>query len=105
MAVFLKLCEKDYLAIKTMYVFERKQAGEKAYAKTRKSRLSNAYTILQVELTCADLELKKSFRNLAKANYPGKFSYLGKEQVELAKERFRKILEAYEYIKLKRGIK
>lgn len=105
LVVLLKISEKEYLAIKAMYVFERKQAGKKAYAKTRTKRLINAYAILQLESTCTDLEIKKSFRNLAKSNHPDKFSYLGKEQADLAEERFQKILEAYEYIKLKRGIK
>jgi len=104
LAVLLKLTEKDYLFIKAMYVFERKQAGKKTYAKTRTHRLKNAYTILKIDSTATDLEIKKSFRSLAKENHPDKFSYLGEKQVDLAEERFQKILEAYEYIKLKRGI-
>ncbi|MGQ9848010.1 MAG: DnaJ domain-containing protein [Bacteroidales bacterium] len=67
--------------------------------------VENAYKILEVSPNATDNEIKKAYRKLAIEHHPDKVSYLGEEIQKKAQEKFKKINEAYEFIKKHRGIK
>lgn len=79
---------KDFLSIKAM--FERGP--------------DTAYTILEIDVTASDEEVKKAYRKMAMKFHPDKVHHLGAEYQRDAQEKFRKINEAYEKIKKKRGM-
>ena len=101
----LKIPEKDYLSVKAMYVKERRYKQQRTYVRNNTLQIKNAYIILGVNEKCTNGELKKAFRKLAVKHHPDKFAHLGKAQMDIADERFTKILAAYELIKKKRGMK
>lgn len=68
------------------------------------SPIDNAYKILEVSPNATDNEIKKAYRKLAIEHHPDKVSYLGEEIQKKAQEKFKKINEAYEFIKKQRGI-
>lgn len=63
-----------------------------------------AYTILEIEPTATDEEVKKAFRKMAVKYHPDKVHHLGPEFQKDAQEKFKKINEAYMEIKKERGI-
>ena len=50
-------------------------------------------------------EVKKAYRKKASEYHPDKVSYLGEDFKKIAEEKFRKVNEAYDKIKVYRGIK
>jgi len=104
-SILLKLSEQEYKTIKSMYIIERKYKNKRTYVRVKTLQIQNAYNILGISKTCTNSELKKAFRKLAVKHHPDKFAHLGKAQTELAEQKFSKILEAYELIKAKRGMK
>ncbi len=64
----------------------------------------SAYTILEIEPTATDDEVKKAYRRLAMKYHPDKVSQLGPDVQEAAKVKFQAIQSAYEKIKKERGI-
>jgi DnaJ like chaperone protein len=63
-----------------------------------------AYTILEIDPSASDQEIKRAYRKMAAKFHPDKVSHLGKEFQEMAEEKFKAISEAYEQIKDERGI-
>lgn len=86
--VHLKISQKDYESIKSMFI---KDTG-------------SAYKILEIEPTATNEEVKKAYRTMAMKYHPDKVSYLGDEFQHSAKEKFQKVNEAYEDIKKARNI-
>ena len=83
--------ESDYASIKAMFV--------------RKESVSqNAYTILGVDPSATDEEVKKAYREMAKKNHPDLVSNLGEEVRLAAEKKFQEINQAYETIKKQRGL-
>ena len=64
----------------------------------------NAYTILGVDPSASDEEVKRAYREMAKKNHPDLVSNLGEEVRQAAEKKFQEINEAYETIKKQRGI-
>ena len=64
-----------------------------------------AYTVLEIEPTASDDEVKKAYRRMALRYHPDKVAGAGEEVVKNATEKFRAVNEAYEAIKAGRGIK
>ena len=83
--------ESDFYSIKAMFVREE-------------SVSQNAYTILGVDPSASDEEVKKAYREMAKKNHPDLVSNLGEEVHQAAEKKFQEINEAYETIKKQRGI-
>lgn len=64
-----------------------------------------AYTALEISPSAADEEVKKAYRRMAMKYHPDKVANAGEEIKQQATEKFRSINEAYETIKLGRGMK
>lgn len=83
--------ESDYSSIKAMFVREELPS-------------QNAYTILGIDPSATDEEVKKAYREMAKKNHPDLVSNLGEEVHQAAEKKFQEINEAYETIKKQRGM-
>ncbi len=87
-ANYLNISKSDSDSIKAMY-----------YRDT-----TSDYRILEVEPSCTDDELKKAYRRMAMKYHPDKVAGMGESVEKSAHDKFRKVQEAYENIKKKRGI-
>ena len=85
------ISESDFASIKAMFVREN-------------SVSQNAYTILGIDASATDEEVKKAYREMAKKNHPDLVSNLGEEVRKAAEKKFQEINEAYETIKKQRGL-
>lgn len=63
-----------------------------------------AYHALGIERTASDEEVKKAYRLMALKYHPDKVAGASPELERSANERFRKIIEAYDYIKKERNL-
>ena len=86
-AGFLGISTQDYASIKAMFVVN----------------INSFYTILEVEPTATNEEIKKSYRSLAIKHHPDKVGYLGDDVRKNAEQKFQKITEAYDKVKKERG--
>ncbi len=84
----LWLNEPDYKTIEAMYF----------------DGTDSSYTILQIEKTASDDEIKKAYRKMAIKYHPDKVEALGEDAKKAAKEKFQEINNAYEKIKKERNI-
>lgn len=64
-----------------------------------------AYKVLEITPDATDDEVKKAYRKMALRYHPDRVNTLGEEVMKRAEEKFRKVHEAYEAIKTKRGMK
>jgi len=80
--------QKDFESIQSMFI----------------QNTDAAYTILEIDRTATDEEIKKAYRKMAMKYHPDKVSYLGEDFQNAAKEKFQKVNEAYEAIKKERNI-
>jgi DnaJ-class molecular chaperone with C-terminal Zn finger domain len=87
-ASMLGLSEADYKTIEAIYF----------------SPSDSAYTILQIDKSATDEQVKKAYRRLAVKYHPDKVSELSQDAQKLAKEKFQDINNAYERVKKERGI-
>ena len=65
--------------------------------------VNSDYKILEIETSASDEEVKKAYRKMAVKFHPDKVAALGEEVQKAAKEKFQKVLQAYENIKKQRG--
>ena len=84
----LWLQDVDYKTIEAMY-FEN---------------IDSAYTILQIERTSTDEQIKKAYRKMAIKYHPDKVEALGDDAKKAAKEKFQIVNNAYDKIKKERNI-
>jgi len=87
-AQLLMINEADYKTIEAMYYVSN----------------DSSYTILQVEKTASDEQIKRAYRKMAIKYHPDKVESLGNEAKKAAKEKFQAINNAYETIKKERNI-
>ena len=71
---------------------------------TFKDDLESAYAVLEVDEKATDDEVKKAYRKMAVKYHPDKVAYLGEDIKNSAKEKFQKLIQAYEQIKKSRGM-
>lgn len=71
---------------------------------TKQTNPNWAYQILELSPNCTDDEIKKAYRRMAMKYHPDKVNSLGEEVRQNATEKFRKVKEAYDYLKQQRGI-
>tara|TARA_B100001996_G_C18658583_1_gene592185 strand:- start:1478 stop:2215 length:738 start_codon:yes stop_codon:yes gene_type:complete len=88
-AKYLNVNQMDFESIKAMFIGD----------------VNKAYTILEVQSTATDSEIKKAYRKMAVKYHPDKVSHLGKDLSQLAEKKFKAVNEAYRAIKKERGIK
>ncbi len=87
-AGYLGISSKDFESIKSMFI----------------ENTDSAYTILEIDRSASEEEIKKAYRNMAMKYHPDKVSYLGEDFKKVAQEKFQKVNQAYEKIKKERGI-
>lgn len=58
------------------------------------------YSILGVERSASQQEIKRAYRELANKYHPDKVCHLGDEFKELAEERFKEVQEAYQTLRV-----
>lgn len=78
----------DYESVKAMFV----------------KKVDDAYTILGIDPSATDDEVKKAYREMAKKHHPDKVSYLGEDVRKAAEKKFQEINDAYDRIKKERGM-
>ncbi len=66
--------------------------------------VNSDYTVLGIESTATEEEIKKAYRQMAIRYHPDKVAQMGDEYQKGAQEKFQKIQEAYEAIKKQRGM-
>jgi DnaJ like chaperone protein len=62
------------------------------------------YTVLEIDQSATDQEVKKAYRNMAARFHPDKVHHLGSDFQKMADEKFKAINEAYQAIKRERGL-
>ena len=88
-ANYLNINQSDYKSIKAMFIGDS----------------SSAYTILEIDSTVSDQEVKKAYRKMANKYHPDKVSHLGKDLQKVAEEKFKSVNNSYQTIKKERGLK
>lgn len=86
---YLGISKKDYESIKAMFI---------------KSLLS-PYKVLQIPKDSTNDDVKMAYRKMAKKYHPDKLNHLGEDAKLAAEEKFKEVQEAYEDIKMERGIR
>ncbi len=85
---YMGIYTSDYESVKAMFV----------------KKVDDAYTILGINPTATDDEVKKAYREMAKKNHPDKVAYLGDDVRNAAEKKFQEINDAYDRIKKQRGM-
>ena len=85
---YMSINASDYESIKAMFV----------------KKVDDAYTILGIDPSATDDEVKKAYREMAKKNHPDKVAYLGEDVRKAAEKKFQEINDAYDRIKKQRGM-
>lgn len=88
-ARYLNVNEKDFASIKAMFIGD----------------VRGSYTILEIDTSASDTEVKKAYRKMASKYHPDKVAHLGEDLKNLAEEKFKSVNEAYQTIKKERGMK
>lgn len=66
---------------------------------------ADPYKILEIDANATDEEVKKAYRKMAVKYHPDKVATLGEDVKRAAEEKFKSVQDAYEKIKVERGIK
>jgi DnaJ like chaperone protein len=109
-AGYLGLSEREFLAVQAMF-FGRSysNAGSSSgrsgsnYRSSQYS-LKSAYTILEIDESATDDQVKKAYRKMAIKYHPDKLQHLEEAHQKAGQEKFLKVQEAYENIKKSRGL-
>ena len=87
---YMRVADADLASISAMFI--------------KQSNPDWAYQVLELSPNCSDDEIKKAYRRMAMKYHPDKVNSLGEEVRQNATEKFRKVKEAYDYLKQQRGI-
>ena len=88
-ARYMRISDADLASIAAMFI--------------KRSNPDWAYQVLELSSDCSNEEIKKAYRRMAMKYHPDKVNSLGKEVKQSATEKFRKVKEAYDYLKQQRG--
>ena len=107
-ASYLHISAWDFGTIQAIYLNKRQdnQNNSNYYQNrqtTNQQKIDNAYTILQVDKTATNEEIKKSYRKLVIKYHPDKVATLGEDVQKKANAKFQQINAAYELIKKERN--
>lgn len=98
----LNLKESDFQSILAMFLKDNQSQNEKQKQgrtpSTKNLERKKSLKILGVKEGVKFDEIKKAYRKLVHKYHPDKFEQLGKDQIEMAKNRFLTIQKAYEYL-------
>jgi len=87
-ANYLRIGLSDFQSIKAMFF----------------KSVDSAYTILEIDKSATDNEVKAAYRTMVKKYHPDKLQHLGEAHRKGAEAKFRKVQEAYEQIQKERGM-
>ena len=85
---YLGISSSDFISIRSMFIPDT----------------NSAYSILEIDPSSTNEEVKKAYRKMALKYHPDKVSHLGEDFRNSADEKFKKVNEAYEIIKKERNI-
>lgn len=88
-ASYLGIKPADFVSIKAMFLKE----------------VDGDYKILEIDKNVSDEEVKKAYRKMAVKYHPDKVTHMGEEYVKSAQQKFQKVKDAYDNIKMQRGMK
>ena len=88
-ARYMRISDADLASIAAMFI--------------KRSNPDWAYQVLELSSDCSNEEIKKAYRRMAMKYHPDKVNSLGEEVKQSATEKFRKVKEAYDYLKQQRG--
>jgi DnaJ like chaperone protein len=87
-AAHMGITTPDYLSVRAMFV----------------TSTEADYEILEIKPDATDDEVKRAYRRMAMKYHPDKLSGLGEQMKKEAEDKFRRVQQAYEQIKKKRGM-
>tara|TARA_R110001592_G_scaffold359340_2_gene665603 strand:- start:29018 stop:29839 length:822 start_codon:yes stop_codon:yes gene_type:complete len=110
-AGYLGLSEREFLGVQAMF-FGRSysSSGSSNSGQSRGSyrssqySIKSSYTILEIDESATDDQVKKAYRKMAIKYHPDKLQHLEEAHQKAGQEKFLKVQEAYEAIKKSRGI-
>ncbi|MCM4155095.1 TerB family tellurite resistance protein [Gramella sp. AN32] len=85
---YLQITGRDFESIKAMFF----------------KKADYSYTILEIEKTASNEDVKKAYRKMAKKYHPDKLGHMDEAYRKGAQEKFTKVQEAYENIQKERGM-
>ena len=88
-ARYMRISDADLASIAAMFI--------------KRSNPDWAYQVLELSSDCSNEDIKKAYRRMAMKYHPDKVNSLGEEVKQSATEKFRKVKEAYDYLKQQRG--
>lgn len=86
---YLNVNEKDFESVMAMFIVNSR----------------SSYTILEINSSAKDNEVKRAYRKMANKYHPDKVAHLGPDLRKIAEEKFKAVNNAYQTIKKERGIK
>jgi DnaJ like chaperone protein len=87
-AQMMGIRQQDFISVKNMFVKDQ----------------DASYKILEIEKDASNDDVKKAYRKMAVKYHPDKVAHLGEDVQKAAKEKFQKVVDAYDNIKKERGM-